>query len=165
MIRADLDMQRMVQTKGKADSPLHVIFTVTVGDQCIGLPIECVRTVFHASAVTPVPLAPPRVIGLINLRGHVVCAICMHTSLGAGPPESPAALMVAVEHRGDTYALAVDKVGDVLEVRDEDRVPLLATGTGLQRAATLGVFRTKDQIIPVLNIEALLDAEHAAVAA
>ena len=73
--------------------------------------------------------------------------------------------MVAVEHKGDTYALAVDNVGDVMEVREEDRVPLLSGGAQVQRAVTLGVYRTKDQIIPVLNIEALLDAEHEAAAA
>jgi purine-binding chemotaxis protein CheW len=154
-----------IQGPPKTGGERQTIFTVRVGGENIGLPIDCVRTVFRASSMTPVPLAPRRMIGLINLRGHVVSAVCMHTVLGLPLPPIPPTLMVAVEHRGDTYALAVDKVGDVLEVQEEDSVPMPGIVSPARRAVTTGVFRTKDDIIPLLNIEALLDADQEAAAA
>ena len=154
-----------MQSQFKAGAERQVVFTISVGGERIGLPIDCVRTVFRAAAMTAVPLAPQRIIGLINLRGQVVSAICMHNVLGMTPPAVSPTLMVAVEHRGDIYALAVDKVGDVLEVREEDNVPMPGIISPSRRAVTAGVFRTKDDIIPILNIEALLDADHEAAAA
>ena len=56
--------------------------TVTVGGQLLGLPIERVQDVFIATRITPVPLAPPEIIGLINLRGRVVTAISMRKRMG-----------------------------------------------------------------------------------
>ena len=51
--------------------------TVSVADQLFGLPIARVREVFVATALTAIPLAPREIVGLINLRGRVITAICL----------------------------------------------------------------------------------------
>src|SRR5208283_5174951 len=50
-------------------------FTVRIKSQIVGLPVHCVKTVFHPDRLTPVPLAPPEVAGLVNLRGRIVTAL------------------------------------------------------------------------------------------
>jgi len=47
-------------------------FTVRIKSQIVGLPVHCVKTVFYIDRLTPVPLAPPEVAGLANLRGRIV---------------------------------------------------------------------------------------------
>ena len=51
--------------------------TVTIGDHMFGLPIFRVQDVFVPVGLTRVPLAPPEVAGILNLRGRVVTAIDM----------------------------------------------------------------------------------------
>jgi purine-binding chemotaxis protein CheW len=56
--------------------------TVMVCDQIFGLPIDRVHDVFIASSLTTVPLAPKEIVGLLNLRGRVVTAMCLRRRLG-----------------------------------------------------------------------------------
>src|ERR1044071_4671151 len=58
--------------------------TVTIGDHLFGLPIFRVQDVFVPDRLTRVPLAPPEVAGMLNLRGRVVTAIDMRVRLDLG---------------------------------------------------------------------------------
>ena len=51
--------------------------TFWVGDLFIGIEVSRVQEVLNHSSITPVPLAPSHVKGLINLRGNIVTAIDM----------------------------------------------------------------------------------------
>src|SRR4051794_41692560 len=53
-----------------------------------GVEVEHVQEVLRSQKLTRVPLAPPAVAGLINLRGQVVTAIELRERLG--PPPRPA---------------------------------------------------------------------------
>ena len=70
MIAANTNSIAANDPKGLGDTVEYV--TVMVGDQMFGLPIDRVHDVFIASALTDVPLAPPEIVGLLNLRGRVV---------------------------------------------------------------------------------------------
>ena len=59
--------------------------TVTIGAQLFGLPISRVQDVFAPDRLTKVPLAPPEVAGILNLRGRIVTAIEMRSRLDMGP--------------------------------------------------------------------------------
>lgn len=132
--------------------------TVTIGEQLLGLPIGRVQDVFNTSRITPVPLAPPEIIGLLNLRGRVVTALCLRKRLGREPLQSGGAELVAVgiDHGGEAYALIVDAVGEVIRL---DHSTLESVPVHLDRAwASLaaGVHRLEDRLLVVLDIDAVL---------
>jgi len=78
--------------------------TVTVADQMFGLPIDQVHDVFIANSLTAVPLAPREIVGLLNLRGRVVTAICLRRRLGLPDRQKSAAEMaVGLEHQSESY--------------------------------------------------------------
>ena len=56
--------------------------TVIIGDQLFGLAIGRVQDVFVPERLTRVPLSPPDVAGVLNLRGRIVTAIDMRRRLG-----------------------------------------------------------------------------------
>lgn len=136
-----------------------VIFTVTIAGENFGVPIDFVRTVFHATAITPVPRAPKRILGLVNLRGHIVTVICLRDILDLEQEPRRGGLMVALEYRGEGFALAVDAVGDVLEASTADRIELPLSVSEKRRQATAVVIRTLDSVIPVLDIDSLVDGQ------
>jgi purine-binding chemotaxis protein CheW len=98
-------------------------FTVRIKSQIVGLPVHCVKTVFYVDRLTPVPLAPPEVAGLTNLRGRIVTALHLDKCLRIDTAEPGSArLAVGITHNGDDYALLVDDTGDVIVSEDQDRV-------------------------------------------
>src|SRR6266436_2667469 len=89
--------------------------TATIGGQLFGLPISRVQDVFIPERMTRVPLAPPEVAGLINLRGRIVTAIDMRRRIGLPAREGNTPLMaVEVVCKGESYGLLIDTIGEVL---------------------------------------------------
>jgi len=117
----------------EAESTEYV--TVTVGDQLFGLPIGRVQDVFVPERLTHVPLAPPEVAGMLNLRGRVVTAIDMRCRLDFGRRDaSQPMLAIGIEFKGESYGLLIDTVGEVLKLPDSARERSLPTSIRVWRA-------------------------------
>lgn len=137
-------------------------FTIGVGGLTYGLPVEAIQTVFELNAVTPVPLAPREVLGLVNLRGKIVTAVCLRQRLRAGPrTHGLQTLAVGIEHRGESFALVVDEVGDVLTLDpdSEIEVPPHLGDEGLKFSS---VHRLETEILPVIDLDWALTFDSAA---
>ena len=78
------------------DQATEGFVTVVTGGQLFGLRLERVRDVFVPRGLSQVPLAPPEVAGLLNLRGRIVTAIDLRRRLGL-PPREDGGAPVAVE--------------------------------------------------------------------
>lgn len=134
-------------------------FTVHAAGAMFGLPVDAVQTIFRLQAVTPVPLAPPTIAGLVNLRGKIVTAVSLQKRLGIEKegPSAPSPLAVAVERRGETFALVVDAVGDAMECTDEMRIPAPRHVDDERARITQYYYRIDGGILPVLDIDALFE--------
>ncbi|WP_186419599.1 chemotaxis protein CheW [Bosea sp. CS1GBMeth4] len=139
--------------------------TVTVGGQLFGLPIARVQDVFIATRITPVPLAPREIVGLINLRGRVVTAVCMRRRMGhADAPDAAGSgerelTAVGIDLGGEAFALIVDSVGEVMRL---SRATFEAVPIHLDRAwASLaeGVHRLDDRLLVVIDVDTVLTIE------
>ncbi|AXS41750.1 chemotaxis protein CheW [Breoghania sp. L-A4] len=133
--------------------------TVVIGGQLFGLPINQVHDVFAPESVTKVPLSPPEVAGVLNLRGRIVTAIAMRRRLHLEPLESDQTMMaVGIEYKGESYGLVIDAVGEVLNLPESSREP---NPTNLdQRWAEIsaGVHRLDGQLMVILDVARLLGA-------
>ena len=140
-----------------ADLQASEYVTVTVADQMFGLAIDRVHDVFIASALTTVPLAPPEIVGLLNLRGRVVTAMCLRRRLGLPDREGGRREMaVGLEHHGESYGLLVDEIGEVMKLSPSSHEPnpvhLDERWIGLSR----GVHRLEHGLLIILDIDAVL---------
>ncbi len=144
------------------DSHVHVkLVTLTVGGQTIGVPIDKVRDVFFATAITSVPLAPAMIAGLVNLRGKVVTVLSMRAIMGF-PPKSGSEMTVGIEWRGEAFGLLVDEVGEVIDVPDAalERNPpnMDPRWSGI----SAGIRRLDDRLLIQLDADRLFDFPAAA---
>ena len=132
--------------------------TATVGGQLFGLPILRVQDVFKPERVTRVPLAPPEIAGVLNLRGRIVTLIDLRRRLGLAPagPDQPQ-MAVGVEMRGESYGLLIDSIGEVLKLDDETREPNPINLEPELARVSLGIHRLDDQLLLVLDVERVLD--------
>jgi purine-binding chemotaxis protein CheW len=136
------------------------VFTVLCGNAQYGLPIDAVLTIFRTQRITPAPLAPREILGLINLRGKIVTATSLRRILGlpdVGKFED--SLAICIERGDEQFALLVDDVGDVVSLSEALRVVAPPNANSRRAALTSGVFRLNDVILPVLDVDALFDFE------
>lgn len=87
----------------------------------LGIEVENVQEILRHQEMTRVPLAPPVVAGLINLRGQIVTAIDLRRRLELKPRAyDPLPINIIVRTPDETVSLLVDEIGDVLDVSDDD---------------------------------------------
>jgi purine-binding chemotaxis protein CheW len=134
--------------------------TVSVADQLFGLPIDRVHDVFVAKGITAVPLAPPEIVGLLNLRGRVVTAICLRRRVGLPDrPDGRSEMAVGFEHRGESYGLLVDRIGEVMSLSVGSREPCPAHMNPRWLAISQGVHRLEGKLLIVLDVDAVLSVD------
>ena len=140
--------------------------TVVTGGQLFGLRLERVRDVFVPRGLSQVPLAPPAVAGLLNLRGRIVTAIDLRRCLGF-PPRADGGTPVAVgiEERGEIYGLIVDRVGDVLRLKPSSYEANPVNLDHLWTKVCAGVHRLDHGLMVVLDVDKVLDLSQVGVAA
>ena len=87
--------------------------TFSVGDQQYALPLEEVREVLRMVHLTPVPDAPPEVLGAINVHGSPVLVLDVRQRLGLPHrPPTPSSPLILVN---GSVALLIDKVHGVVQ--------------------------------------------------
>src|SRR5207248_7146076 len=93
--------------------------TFIVGGGYYGVDVTRVQEIVRRQELTRVPLAPPEISGLINLRGQIVTAIDLRRKLGmAGrSPDEPVVNVVVTTEDG-AISLQADEIGDVLAVTE-----------------------------------------------
>ena len=108
--------------------------------------------------ITPVPLAPSAVSGLINLRGQIVTAIDMRRRLGLDPASATDVnLTVLIEKFGVLYGLLVDRVSDILEL---DQAHFESPPSNVSQSAKeliMGVYKLPDNLLLILDTAKLIN--------
>ncbi|MBA5777237.1 chemotaxis protein CheW [Stappia sp. F7233] len=132
--------------------------TVVIGGQLFGLPISQVHDVFVPESVTRVPLAAPEVAGVLNLRGRIVTAIDMRRRLHLPPREDTQMMAVGIEHKGESYGLVIDKVGEVLTLSADSREANPSNLDKRWAEVSGGVHRLDGKLMVILDVERLLGA-------
>lgn len=135
-------------------NPNRQFATFVLNGLFFGVDVLKVQEVIRYQEMTRVPIAPPMIEGLINLRGQIITAIDLRRRLGL-PERDPEHLPLNVVVRTDDGAvsLLVDEIGDVVEIDAEsfERVP--ETVTGMARDLILGVYKLPTRLLLILDTE------------
>lgn len=124
--------------------------TFTVDGLLLGVEIEHVLEVLRDEVVTPVPLAPPSVAGLLNLRGQIVTAIDARSRLGL-TPRGGASVSMVIRCGGEAVSLLVDREGEVLDVDDSMVADVPETVGPTLRSFTTGAYLVDGETLLVLD--------------
>ena len=131
-----------------------------IGSAVYALDVAHVREVVRWQAITPLPVAPQLIEGVIDLRGAVVPVIDLARALGAGAVAArPGARIAIVESDGLVMGLAVDAAVEVMSVDATalEDPPALVTQAGYD--AVRAVVRRKDGAPAlVLSLEHILES-------
>lgn len=138
----------------------HQFCTFLLNDLLFGVDVAEVQEVVRHQAMTRIPLAPPVVGGLINLRGQMVTAIDLRRLLDLPPRSADRLPMNVVLRPADgTVSLLVDDIHDVIEADEDSFERAPETVHGSARELIRGVYKLKDRLLLVLRTDLILEAE------
>ena len=96
-----------------------------IGDRVCGVAAEDVHEAVLVPALSRLPGQPAVIEGFLNLRGAAVPVVKLDRLLDAGDrPLSLHTPLLILEVRGEAFALAVDRIEDVLSIPAEEFRPV-----------------------------------------
>jgi purine-binding chemotaxis protein CheW len=125
-----------------------------LGGEVYGLPLQQLREVARLTRVRRIPGAPPRVAGLVNLRGEIICALDAHAILGvAASAPGASSFFVALRGFADPIGLVVDDIADVYAIDPGQIEPLPPTWSAERAAFFVGTARVREGLMGLLDLQ------------
>ncbi|MED5237967.1 MAG: chemotaxis protein CheW [Pseudomonadota bacterium] len=142
----------------------QLLCTFTVADKSYGVIVDNVQEVLANHQITDIPLAPPGVMGLMNIRGRIVPAIALRKVLRLEQPprdddDEDTIFNIIINHDGEQVGLMVDQIGDIITINPDDIEPPPETLKGAARRFMYGVFSVQGNLHLLLDLDTLLDDE------
>ena len=142
--------------------PSRQFATFEVADQLFGVEVDTVQEVLSYNEYTPVPLAPPAVGGLFNLRGQVIAAVDLRVQLGLARQAMQGPVMnVILRGDGEPVSLLVDRIGEVVDLDDDTFEPPPDTLSGPTRGLVVGTFKLDGRLMLALDVNQAVDTYRA----
>ena len=124
--------------------------TFHLGGELYGINVLQVQEGLKYTEITPVPGAPPYVLGIINLRGNVVTVIDTRIRFGL-ESQDPDELsrIIFVEIKEHIIGMLVDSVAEVVSLQSSDIETSPSTGSEDNENSKYiqGVYSTDEQIL------------------
>ncbi len=134
--------------------------TFYVGEALCGTDILKIQEINKHLEMTVVPQAPKYVKGILNLRGQIVTIIDLGEKLGLSSTRVASGSRNIIVSSGNEYiGLLVDRISDVVRAEWERVETPPANIGGLQGRFFEGVFKTEENLIGILNLSAILEAD------
>lgn len=127
--------------------------TFIVSGQLYGIEVTSVQEVVRPLPMTPIPLAPSYVRGLVNLRGQVAIAIGVRELFELPSESDREAMNVVCRCDDQLIALLVDDIGDVIEVSRAAFEVTPATIPVPVRRFMTGVMKVDGPILSIIDVE------------
>lgn len=103
------------------DGSMHQFVTFYLEDGQFGVPLSDVQEIIRVPDLVRVPLAPPALMGIANLRGMVLPVASLRTAFHLEERATDDAMRVVVVKRGVTMGILVDRMSSVMTV-DESQI-------------------------------------------
>lgn len=139
----------------------------SVNGRAYAIDIHRIQEIIFSREVTPLPMSPSFILGVIELRGQIIPVISLKGRLGltAGktdsrvPSNGNSSHILIVRIGGWTTGLMVDQVQEVVKIHHGAIHPPDQFFTGEECKYLEGIGRLNDQLILILDLDQLLSLE------
>ena len=137
--------------------------TFKLGREEYGLELVRVREIIALMDITPVPLAPDYVRGVMNLRGRVIPVVDLRRKFGMQPTEDHDRKCIIVcdvlrNEQPIQMSILVDAVSEVLHIRAADIEDAPTFSAGVETSFIHGIAKAKSGVKILLDIDIVLSA-------
>lgn len=141
--------------------------TFLLDEESFAMDIRAVREIIQHGAMTPVPLMPAFVRGVINLRGAVVPVIDLHARFGRAPAQVGKKTCIVIfdalrDGERVELGLMVDAVSEVIALEPGDIEPPPSFGGAVRRDFIAGMGRRGERFVVILDADRAFDVDEMA---
>ncbi|HEX7688126.1 MAG TPA: chemotaxis protein CheW [Burkholderiaceae bacterium] len=142
--------------------------TFMLAQEQFAIGILGIKEIIEYHGVTEVPMMPPCVRGVINLRGAVVPVIDLNARFGRKSSEVTKRTCVVIVESGlgtadrQVMGLVVDAVNEVLDIAAADIEPPPAFGARVRSDFIQGVGKVKGRFVLLLDVDRALSIDEIA---
>jgi purine-binding chemotaxis protein CheW len=131
------------------------LLTFRAGTQWYGVNIAHVFEVSNLVAIAPIPDSPPAILGVVNIRGHVVPILDLRIRFNIAERPLHLTTPIIFFHRQETstYGVVVDDVDDVISVSSDAINPTPLTE---QARHIMGIVQYQHRLVTLLEPNLLL---------
>ena len=142
--------------------------TFTLAQELFAVDIHAVREIIEYGHLTSVPMMPPSILGVINLRGAVVPVIDLGLRFGghATVIGSRTCIVILEIASGDSLrviGMVVDAVNEVLELSSEQIEPAPSFGKRIRADFIRGMGKLNERLVVLLDIGKVLSDDEMAL--
>lgn len=153
-------MDTLIDVKNKIISYL----TFKLGDEIFAANVSKVLNILELTKITKVPMAPPYMKGVINLRGDVLPVVDVRLKFGMEetqftPSTCILVLIIQIEDQTIHLGALVDSVQEVLEIEDKEILPPPSIGSSYHSEFITGVVEFQENFIMILDVERVFTGE------
>lgn len=144
--------------------------TFNLGEEMFAIGIMAIREIIEYGDVTEVPMTPPFIRGVINLRGAVVPVIDLAVRFGrAARAVTRRTCIVIVEVESakgsQEIGIVVDAVSAVLQIPAADIEPAPELGAQIRTEFISGMGKVAGRFVIILNVDRILSMDEVAILA
>ncbi len=132
--------------------------TFYIDNLIYGIDVMKVQEITKALPMTRVPLAPPYIKGLINLRGQISTAIQLSDLFGLEEKIPEDQMNVVCKISDVLVSFLVDQIGDVMELESSQFEPAPDTMPDSVRQYIEGVYKIPGNLISVIDVERIVES-------
>jgi purine-binding chemotaxis protein CheW len=141
--------------------------TFVLAGEMFAIGILAIKEIIEYGSLTPVPMMPPSVRGVINLRGAVVPVMDLLARFGKSASQitkRSCIVIVEVAHGDDRQVIgvAVDAVNEVLDIAPADIEPPPAFGARIRSDFIQGMGKVKGRFVILLDLNHALSMDEIA---
>jgi purine-binding chemotaxis protein CheW len=138
--------------------------TFQLGGEMFAIEILNIREIIEYGALTTVPMMPPFIRGVINLRGAVVPVIDLSVRFSRPPvavTRRTCIIIIEIDNAGERQdiGVVVDSVSEVLEIPANMVEPPPSFGARIRTDFIQGMGKVNDKFVIILNVHNVLSVE------
>ncbi len=151
----------------KAGQEIQQYLTFMLGGEVFAIGILHIKEIIEYGQLTTVPMMPPFIRGVINLRGAVVPVVDLASRFGGKPGEVTRRsciiiLELEVAEEAQVIGVVVDAVNEVLEIAGADIEPPPSFGARIRTDFIAGMGKVGDRFVILLNADRVLSVDEMA---
>ncbi|MGP9833486.1 chemotaxis protein CheW [Marinobacter sp. NSM] len=162
-----LDQFQGSEKQQEKDSSVSDFLTFSVDEELFAIEIMKVKEILEYSALTSVPLMPPFIRGVINLRGSVVPVVDLKVRFGGDkniPTKRTCFVIVEVptDNGHQEIGIVVDTVSEVLSISSDNIEPPPSFGAKIRADFIQGMGKLNGSFVIILCVDKVLSVEELA---
>ena len=153
-------------TAGGNDQQQYLTFTL--GKEMFAIGILSIREIIEYGNLTEVPMTPPFIRGVLNLRGAVVPVVDLAVRFGREARETTKRTCVVIieiesENGRQEMGIVVDAVSEVLEIPASEIEPPPEFGARIRNDFIQGMGKVNGKFVVLLDVNRVLSVDEIAV--